>query len=233
MRFVFLQALLALVHPNVIRMEGVVLRPLTIILELVNGPSLAQALVDHSAGGWQEILTPTLRQQLLFDVASGLRHIHAKGFVHRDIKSHNIMIQQCSATTYLAKIVDLGTAVQIHRPLRRMLSDDMSMNPITTNAPANRGQGFSRRGSRLLTPPSADSIKLITIGGEGQKLDIVGTSGYTAPEVLAGKPYGFPADVFSFGIVAWEIFASDATANPLSGAEADIQIAMVSNRSEL
>lgn len=36
-----------------------------------------------------------------------------------------------------------------------------------------------------------------------------GSSGsplYMAPEMLLGKPYGAPADVFSFGIVLWELF---------------------------
>lgn len=30
-----------------------------------------------------------------------------------------------------------------------------------------------------------------------------------APEVLASEAYGFPADVYSYGIVLWEIFARE------------------------
>jgi len=52
---------------------------------------------------------------------------------------------------------------------------------------------------------------------QDEQLDIVGTSGYTAPEVVGGKSYSYPADVFSFAIVAWELFATDPTANPLKG----------------
>ena len=47
------KALSALVHPSIVRIEGVVFAPLAIVMEIVNGPSLAQALTDHSAGGWQ------------------------------------------------------------------------------------------------------------------------------------------------------------------------------------
>ena len=36
-------------------------------------------------------------------------------------------------------------------------------------------------------------------------MTMVGTQGYTAPEVLRGEHYGTPADVFSFAIVMSEI----------------------------
>ena len=56
--------------------------------------------------------------------------------------------------------------------------------------------------------------------------DAVGTSGYTAPEILdpQGSSYYYPADVFSFGIVLWELFYQiektedlQTRCNPLSG----------------
>ena len=37
------------------------------------------------------------------------------------------------------------------------------------------------------------------------KMTVVGTRGYTAPEVLKGEHYGPPADVFSFAIVMCEV----------------------------
>ena len=41
---------------------------------------------------------------------------------------------------------------------------------------------------------------------EGQAMTVVGTNGYTAPEVLRGEHYGTPADVYSFAVVMCEIF---------------------------
>ena len=39
-----------------------------------------------------------------------------------------------------------------------------------------------------------------------------------APEVLRSDClYGLPADVFSFGILSWEIFSTTPQANPLKG----------------
>ena len=40
---------------------------------------------------------------------------------------------------------------------------------------------------------------------QDQKMTMVGTQGYTAPEVLRGEHYGTPADVFSFAIVMSEL----------------------------
>jgi serine/threonine protein kinase len=40
-----------------------------------------------------------------------------------------------------------------------------------------------------------------------QTMTAVGTPGWTAPEVLRGEPYAASSDVFSFGVVAWELAA--------------------------
>jgi len=37
----------------------------------------------------------------------------------------------------------------------------------------------------------------------------IGTYQWMAPEVIAGKPYTESADVFSFGIILWEIAARE------------------------
>lgn len=46
---------------------------------------------------------------------------------------------------------------------------------------------------------------------DGETLsDQVGTIGYIAPELYGDRGYSFPADVFSFAVVAWELFAAVA-----------------------
>ena len=37
----------------------------------------------------------------------------------------------------------------------------------------------------------------------------IGTPIYSAPEILWGKPYSFPADVYSFAFVIWELLARE------------------------
>lgn len=53
-------------------------------------------------------------------------------------------------------------------------------------------------------------------------MDEAGSSGYTAPEVFAGRGYGRKADVWSFAIVLWEVFASSSRPdNPFVGMDSD------------
>ena len=55
----------------------------------------------------------------------------------------------------------------------------------------------------------------------GQKLtDEVGTTGYTAPEIVSPEGYSTPVDVFAFAVLIWEMFRIDNTKkNPMVGAD--------------
>ena len=87
-------------HPNIVPIydvgqhEG---RPF-IVMKLLEGDTLAGAL--RSKGG----LTGDETLALMKQIGAGLDYIHAKGFIHRDIKAGNIFI----AANGLATILDFG-----------------------------------------------------------------------------------------------------------------------------
>jgi serine/threonine protein kinase len=64
-------------------------------------------------------------------------------------------------------------------------------------------------------------------GENGLLFEQVGTSGCVAPEVFSGEGYGLPADVFSYGVLAWTVLAGGGVVgsptptptNPLAGLE--------------
>ncbi|CAJ1926518.1 unnamed protein product [Cylindrotheca closterium] len=63
-------------------------------------------------------------------------------------------------------------------------------------------------------------------GGSGYKLTAkTGSIPYMAPEVVLNKPYDESADVFSFGILLWELLTLDWAFNGLSTKDFFIQVA--------
>ena len=50
--------------------------------------------------------------------------------------------------------------------------------------------------------PTNKEVETVAAGdGRDLAVDLAGTPGYTAPEVLAGTPYSYECDVFSLGVV--------------------------------
>ena len=100
------QRILARVHtPYVVHME----RALeidgcpAILMELVEGPTLAQLLADVR-------LTEADAVRLFRQIAEGVACAHAAGIVHRDIKPANILLSRGSTGALDARVTDFGLA---------------------------------------------------------------------------------------------------------------------------
>ena len=68
-----------------------------------------------------------------------------------------------------------------------------------------------------LTPAIADLGESRFGGSEDAKMTVVGTPGYTAPEILRGVAYGQAADVYSFGILMAEVMTMRAPYSSVAG----------------
>ncbi|OQR97109.1 kinase [Thraustotheca clavata] len=83
---------------------------------------------------------------------------------------------------------------------------------------------------------SAPIAKLCDFGSaillrDGKINEPVGTSGYTAPEVFTGDGYSLPSDIWSFGILLWEILSPypNPHPNPFTGIANDVFLHKVTN----
>ncbi|MCH9683081.1 MAG: serine/threonine-protein kinase [Deltaproteobacteria bacterium] len=97
------RALARVDHPNVVRIHEVgedETDRMYLVMELVQGRSLDQWLVE-STHHWTEVV------EKMAAVGEGLAAIHEAGMLHRDIKPHNIVMQDDGT----AKLIDLGIAV--------------------------------------------------------------------------------------------------------------------------
>ncbi|KAI3859604.1 hypothetical protein MKX03_007623 [Papaver bracteatum] len=136
-------------HPNIVRFIGACRKPMVwcIVTEYARGGSVRQFL--NRRQNRSVPLKLAVKQAL--DVARGMAYVHGLGFIHRDLKSDNLLI----ASDKSIKIADFGVA--------RIEVQTEGMTPET------------------------------------------GTYRWMAPEMIQHRDYTHKVDVYSFGIVMWEL----------------------------
>ncbi|XP_010252176.1 PREDICTED: serine/threonine-protein kinase HT1-like [Nelumbo nucifera] len=141
--------LATLKHPNIVRFIGACRKPMVwcIVTEYAKGGSVRQFLMRRH----NRSVPLKLAVKQALDVARGMAYVHGLGFIHRDLKSDNLLISSDKSI----KIADFGVA--------RIEVQTEGMTPET------------------------------------------GTYRWMAPEMIQHRPYTQKVDVYSFGIVLWEL----------------------------
>ncbi len=101
-------ALAAVRHPNVVRVAGVGEDQdgkSFVAMEYVKGPSLEEIIVEHANRG---AFVPIARALgVVRSLAEALGAVHAAGFIHRDVKPSNVLIEEVTGRPVL---LDFGLA---------------------------------------------------------------------------------------------------------------------------
>ena len=120
------------------------------LTEYVNGQTLRQWMLAHPQPDIKEV------QEIVKQIASGLRAFHRLEMLHQDLKPENIMLDALGCV----KIIDFGST--------------------------------KIAGIAEITTPL-------------ERINLLGTKNYTAPEYLIGQAGTNRSDIFSLGIITYEI----------------------------
>ena len=152
-----------------------------LVMELVEGATVSD-VVRRGA--------PPIKDALgwLVAIADALATAHDRGILHRDIKAANMMVTPAGAV----KVLDFGLA--------KLRGDaEISAPPRSTT-----------ERQAIALDATMDSASGAGTGVETVEGSLIGTPMYMAPEQIAGQPPDERSEVFSVGVVAYELLAGRA-----------------------
>ncbi|GLH66137.1 protein kinase domain-containing protein [Geothrix edaphica] len=188
-------ALAQLNHPNVCQVHDWMESPsgTYIAMELIEGRTLDQAGPE---------LTVREKLQVVSAVAHALEAAHAKGLIHRDLKPGNIMVAQAPGTRKLqVKVLDFGLARLVEPTGPGDTRSTPSGVPTLETLKAMEEEGRGKTGPEA---SGNQAWERITQAGT-----FMGSPSYASPEQIQGQAAGSSSDVFSLGILGWELLAGE------------------------
>eukprot|EP00035_Acanthoeca_spectabilis_P022903 m.446507 g.446507 ORF g.446507 m.446507 type:complete len:791 (+) comp19377_c0_seq1:53-2425(+) len=213
----------AISHPNLLHYLGLFVKDemLNMVTEFVEGGTLQDA-VDGKRECYRE-LSWTYRVSMATDIAAGLAYLHARRLIHRDLKPENCLIR--SPETMSIVVCDFGLCRilegEVLRDGDRSVPPSPAKSPLSPNSPGSPSEK-PRRGFRERAKSSRLAPQIADTGAIPQRMSVVGTVDYMAPEVAFSMEYNESADVFSYGLIlACGLIAraKDADADEFRGAD--------------
>ncbi|KAJ6519459.1 kinase-like domain-containing protein [Mycena sanguinolenta] len=191
-------------HPNVLRVRGSWMdgHKLHIALRLMNKGSAADVMRYGWPGGMEEDVCRCILQQAL----QGLNYLHVNGFIHRDVKAANLLIDD-DGTVLLG---DLGVAADLTEDTSKNPASSTKKRKFITAEAAVRSHGRSTSSSGSSGSQTKHTIAFVAASDGtrpkiGKRKSFVGTPCWMAPEVIQARHYDSSADIWSFGITALEL----------------------------
>jgi len=196
------QAASALNHPNIITIHeiGEAEGRHFIATEYIEGATLRRRMASGR-------LTINQALDIAEQVVDALAAAHAAGIVHRDIKPENIMIRPDG----YVKILDFGLAKLTERASASNAAETAQSSPDVPETPATADLSLDDT-----TPPAAigtsDAFATVPARAANETIPgvVMGTAQYMSPEQARGWRVDARTDIFSFGIVLYEMIAGRA-----------------------
>jgi WD40 repeat protein/class 3 adenylate cyclase/tRNA A-37 threonylcarbamoyl transferase component Bud32 len=172
-------------HPHIVAIHDVYLDqpPFYVEMEYVDGKDLRSWCEDQ--GGVTAVPLET-RLEIVAQAAEALQAAHDAGVIHRDVKPGNILIAECGMRS---------AESDARTPSLRVKLTDFGIGQVVSDEYL---KGITRAGFTQ------------TLVGSGASSH-TGTQLYMAPELLAGKPASTRSDIYSLGVVLYQLLVGDFT----------------------
>ncbi|KAG8838066.1 Serine/threonine-protein kinase [Serendipita sp. 405] len=174
---------------------------LYLVMEFLPGGDLMTMLIKY------EVFSEDVTRFYMAECCLAIEAVHSLGFIHRDIKPDNILIDRNGHL----KLSDFGLSTGFHKQhdmsyYKSLLSsvNGSAQSPATSQQPA--------RNSVMVTNPihltmsRKEAINTWRSNTSKRRLaySTVGTPDYIAPEIFQGQGYDRSCDWWSFGAIMFE-----------------------------
>ncbi|KAF8529031.1 AGC/NDR protein kinase [Hysterangium stoloniferum] len=170
---------------------------LYLIMEFLPGGDLMTMLIKY------DTFSEDVTRFYIAECVLAIEAVHKLGFIHRDIKPDNILIDKDGHV----KLSDFGLSTGFHKQhdssyYQRLL--DSANGVVSPTAAQNAGRNSVMVNAIHLTMSSKDQIATWKANRRKLAYSTVGTPDYIAPEIFLLQGYGNECDWWSLGAIMFE-----------------------------
>jgi protein-serine/threonine kinase len=165
---------------------------LYMLMEFLPGGDLMTMLIKY------EIFSEDITRFYIAEIVLAIEAVHNYGFIHRDIKPDNILLDRGGHV----KLTDFGLSTGFHKMHDNSYYANLLAQGKSTSKPNNRNS--VNLDQINLTVSNRSVINDWRKSRRVMAYSTVGTPDYIAPEIFSGHGYGMDCDWWSLGTIMFE-----------------------------